>query len=447
MERISLQNGVIKTPQNTRIGIRYKSKDGQTKEAHIVADIVKSHYIAQFEEDNVDFVIWIDCLNHAEQRKFNYKVSAHDRTYSFIVDNGKYRELKALVAKGQHLRFTSNAVSNLKFDLCYSTFIKMSIDVLGLNLLHPIKMTISVPYNETLKNVKKEIVSKLSKNPQNENLELYAGCGNIRMDDMSTLDKYNVRDGEIIFVQFTPTYRNEMYSVFVRTIDRRRLEIQVPSSRMTVRELQNAIRKKDNGSIVFDTAEHQITCIGKSLNELFTLECYGIEPNTLLHIEPKAVPRKPMRLFLKTANGNMMAFRASTQDTIASLKTQINQKCGARVDQQRLTYEGGDLDNQKTLGFYRICHESTLQFNVAFRCTTAGGTSRGGLEKRELSENTADQVQQNVSKYKSNEKGSDRSGEKTNQKLRQKQFVRDKNINIEPFVIEMRLQSENNNLF
>lgn len=39
-----------------------------TKEAH-KDDIVHNHYIAQFEEDNVDLVIWIHCINHVEKRK------------------------------------------------------------------------------------------------------------------------------------------------------------------------------------------------------------------------------------------------------------------------------------------------------------------------------------------------------------------------------------------
>lgn len=207
MPCISLQSGVIKTPQNTRIGIRYKSKDGQTKEAQIVAGDTKHHYIAQFEEDNVDFVIWIDCINDAERRKFNYKLTVGDRTYSYMVDNGKYRELKALVSKGCHLHFVSKSIvklnvnetpekcidymGNLKFDLCYSTFIKVSIDALNLNLSHSIRMTISMPYNAKVANIKKEIASKLSQALHNHQMELYAGCGNILMDDAAPLDKYS----------------------------------------------------------------------------------------------------------------------------------------------------------------------------------------------------------------------------------------------------------------
>lgn len=477
MHRISVQNGVLKTSQNTRIGIRYKSKCGQTKEAHIIADIAKNNYIAQFEEDNVDFVIWIDCINHVEKRKFNYKLTVRDKTYSFMVDNGKYRELKALVSKGHHLHFASapneklstgqnrrhsmdnsgDALTNLKFDLCYSTFIKISIDMLSLNLLRPIKMSILMPYNEKVENIKKEIVSKLATDLQIQKMELYAGCGNILLDDANTLDKYNVNNGEILFVRFVSNYRNEKFSVFVQTIERKRIEIQVPSSHMTIRELKNAIQKNgDNGSFAFDTVEHQITCIGYPLNDLFTLDDYGIKPKTLLHIEANALAKKQIRLFVKMANGNMMALEAGIQDTIENLKAQIYMKCGIRVDQQRISYQGVDLANQSSIGFYQLYSECTLQLTVSIRSTVVGSASHDTLPQRELNENPADKVsgeqakvkiQPNVAKYKLAEKETDCIGEKTNQKMRQNQFVRDKNINIEAFVIEMRLQSENNNLF
>ena len=71
-----------------------------------------------------------------------------------------------------------------------------------------------------------------------------------------------------------------------------------------------------------------------------------------------------MLISVQTMNGKTNNFMMKPSDTIANLKTQIQDFDGIPADQQRLIFAGSDLENDKMLADYNIQNKSMLHLIV-----------------------------------------------------------------------------------
>ncbi|CAM9337802.1 unnamed protein product [Ectocarpus sp. 6 AP-2014] len=160
-------------------------------------------------------------------------------------------------------------------------------------------------------------------------------------------------------------------NVSVQTPDGKTLQL-VISTNDTTTDVKKKIQDSE-GIIPFD--QQRLLCTNKTMDDLRTVSEYKIKEGDTLHLIQRvsgggwACPPSLGKdvIFVKTLTGKTLELVVGSYNTIADMKQMIQDKESIPPDQQRLVFDGKQLEDGLPFSYYNIEGNSTLHLILRLR--------------------------------------------------------------------------------
>ena len=150
--------------------------------------------------------------------------------------------------------------------------------------------------------------------------------------------------------------------IFIKTLQGKTMTIEVSDSD-TIGTIKQKIQDKEG----IPPDQQRLVFNGKQLEDDKTIEDYAIEENANIHLVLRLRGGGSKQIFIKTLQGKTMTIEVSDSDTIGTIKQKIQDKEGIPPDQQRLVFNGKQLEDDKTVEDYAIEENANIHLVLRLR--------------------------------------------------------------------------------
>ena len=206
---------------------------------------------------------------------------------------------------------------------------------------------LEVKASDTVMNMKGKI-EEIKGIPPDQQILSFKG---LQLEDKWTIDGSNVHDGDSLNLSFVVQQMGNVM-IYVKTQTGRTFPLMVENS-YAIKTVKSIIQVNEE----IPPDQQRLIYAGGELEEQKTLGDYGVKERAILHLVLRSTGTP---IFVETPLGKIITLSVDASDKIGKIKARLQDKEAISADQQQLMFNGEELEDDRTVGYYNIHEKCTL---------------------------------------------------------------------------------------